>query len=120
MAGESCKYTLEIVGEETKEELEENKWSLAALEALNTDDENDEEYEAWKVWELKQIKRDREDQEALQKEKAETEYMRNLSEEEERAELRANGKAITHKAVKGKYKFLQKYYHQSGLLHGWR
>lgn len=56
---------IQIVEEETKKELEENKRSLAALDALNTDDENDEEeYEAWKVRELKRIKRDREDREA--------------------------------------------------------
>ena len=56
---------IQIVEEETKKELEENKRSLAALDALNTDDENDEEeYDAWKVRELKRIKRDREDREA--------------------------------------------------------
>lgn len=56
---------LQIVEEEAKKELEENKRSLAALDALDTDDENDEEeYEAWKVRELKRIKRDREEREA--------------------------------------------------------
>ncbi|XP_064222060.1 microfibrillar-associated protein 1 isoform X2 [Aotus nancymaae] len=76
MAEERRKYTLKIVEEETKKELEENKRSLAALDALNTDDENDEEeYEAWKVRELKRIKRDREDREAMRMKK----YTREIS-----------------------------------------
>ncbi|KAG8237243.1 hypothetical protein J437_LFUL011271 [Ladona fulva] len=87
---------------------------LASLADVDTDDGADEEaeYEAWKLRELKRIKRDRDEREQMEKERLEVERLRNMTEEERRQEIRLNPKLITNKASKGKYKFLQKYYHR--------
>jgi len=86
------------------------------MDEVKTDDENDEvEYEAWKLRELKRLKRDRDEREELLKEQQELERVRNMTEEERRADLKLNPKVITNKATKGKYKFMQKYYHRGAF-----
>lgn len=119
MAEERRKQTLRIVEDIVRKDTQVSKVNSdidSKLEDVCTDDENDEaEYEAWKLRELKRIKRDREEREQMEKERLEVEQLRTMTEEERRQEARLNPRTITNKAAKGKYKFLQKYYHRGAF-----
>ena len=52
----------------------------------------------------------------LERERLEAERLRSLTEDEWRMEAKNNPKQVTNKAIKGKYKFLQKYYHRGAFF----
>jgi len=118
MAEERRRHTLKIVEEQVRKEMQtkdEKDLESGILSVLTDDEDGETEYEIWKLRELKRIKRDREERESEEKGRQEMERIRNMTEEERRAEFRNNPKQITNKAPKGKYRFLQKYFHRGAF-----
>lgn len=121
LAEERRKTTLKLLENELRREVQEAHALEDALDALDSDEgqgnpqAEQEEYEKWKVRELRRIRRDREQREAILQEKNEIERIRQMTDEQRREEFLRNPKKVINQAVKGKYKFLQKYYHRGAF-----
>ncbi|KAH7645523.1 microfibrillar-associated protein 1 [Dermatophagoides farinae] len=122
---ERRRSTLKLIEEDRRREEEEREKNKAAAEeeaiikgiaSVITDDEDDETaFELWKVRELRRIKREKEEEEQRERERREIERLRNMTEEERQEELKKNPRVVTNQQKKGKYKFLQKYYHRGAF-----
>lgn len=110
---EEKKITKRMIEEVNRQAVDEGRTIDEACEAINSDIENEnEDYEAWKLRELKRIKRDRQEKEQSRKDKEEILRIRNLSDEQRLNEFKNNPKKVTNQQIKGKLKFMQKYYHR--------
>jgi len=114
--------SLRIVESCVKEMQEDDKQTkidplIEQLQQVCTDDENEEdEYDGWKLRELKRMKKDREERELIRKEVADIERRRNMTDEELKWDLRLLPRVTTNKSIKGRYKFMQKYYHKGSYF----
>mmetsp|Transcript_35432 Transcript_35432/g.31919 ORF Transcript_35432/g.31919 Transcript_35432/m.31919 type:complete len:114 (-) Transcript_35432:213-554(-) len=81
----------------------------------NDDVDEANEFELWKIRELKRIKRDREERAEKDKERAEIERRRKLTDAEREYENKMLGSDSTEKVDKRKYSFMQKYYHKGSF-----
>ncbi|MES1903438.1 MAG: Microfibrillar-associated protein 1, partial [Paramarteilia canceri] len=83
---------------------------------LPSDDENSEtyetEYQKWRIRELKRLKRDKLELQQMRMEKEQVQKLHEMNEEQRIAFFAKNPKMVSNHAEKGRYKFLQKYYHR--------
>ena len=113
--------SLRIVETCVKEIIEDEKQTkmdplILQMQEVCTDDDNEEdEYDGWKLRELKRMKIDREERELARKEVADIQRRRNMTDDELRWDLRTTPRVITNKSMKGRYKFMQKYYHKGSF-----
>ena len=53
---------------------------------------------------------------SIERERLELDRLHNMTEEERRMELKNNPHVVDNQATKGKYKYLQKYYHRGAFF----
>mmetsp|Transcript_21972 Transcript_21972/g.56315 ORF Transcript_21972/g.56315 Transcript_21972/m.56315 type:complete len:481 (-) Transcript_21972:25-1467(-) len=110
--------TRDIVIETIRKEHEaENAGPTKEQQEVVTDDDDDEEaeFEAWKLRELARIKRERDAKDRAEKEAAEREQLKNMTEAERAAWELANPKVQPVKE-KQKWNFMQKYWHKGAYF----
>jgi microfibrillar-associated protein 1 len=103
------------------DDVDKDDENLSHGEMPNDDDELDEtdkanEFAEWRIRELRRIKKEREGRVKRDKEKAEIERRRRLTDAERAHENKVLGSDDTEKGEKTKYRFMQTYYHKGGFF----
>lgn len=102
--------------DDTFENEAKNKHLEEAMPPDDDDLDDPNEYQAWKIRELKRIKRDKEERYKREKERAEIERRRNLTDQERLEENKKLGSDDTNKIVKRQMNFMQKYHHKGAFV----
>uniref|UniRef100_A0A6T7D7H0 Micro-fibrillar-associated protein 1 C-terminal domain-containing protein n=1 Tax=Coccolithus braarudii TaxID=221442 RepID=A0A6T7D7H0_9EUKA len=114
---ESRQMLVEIVqSEELGEKVEK---AIEFADMPDDDDELDEldQFDAWKLREMRRLKREGEERRQAEREAAEIERRRKLTDEQRRREDEEfNKQRVGYGQEKAKWKFLQKYYHKGAYF----
>eukprot|EP01017_Pseudomicrothorax_dubius_P029104 TRINITY_DN3505_c0_g3_i1.p1 TRINITY_DN3505_c0_g3~~TRINITY_DN3505_c0_g3_i1.p1 ORF type:complete len:462 (-),score=177.29 TRINITY_DN3505_c0_g3_i1:18-1403(-) len=101
---------METIKAPEREDKDEESGSDREMPPDDDDQDKEEQFEAWKIRELKRIKRDREEVRAREKERAEIERRRQMTDEERNLENQRLG-CDAIKPEQQKHLYMQKYYH---------
>jgi len=103
------------------DDVDKDDDNLSHDEMPNDDDDLDEtdkanEFAEWRIRELRRIKKEKEGRHKRDKDRAEIERRRRLTDAERAHENKVLGSDDTEKGEKTKYRFMQTYYHKGGFF----
>eukprot|EP00698_Gefionella_okellyi_P000981 TRINITY_DN1085_c0_g1_i1.p1 TRINITY_DN1085_c0_g1~~TRINITY_DN1085_c0_g1_i1.p1 ORF type:complete len:384 (-),score=89.70 TRINITY_DN1085_c0_g1_i1:1763-2914(-) len=112
---ESRRLLLNVLQREELAEAKAGQESDSEAEGpADTDGDSEVEYKKWKVRELTRMKAEKDEREAFERERADTERRRRMTDAEREEENQRLG--INQKSEKQQWNFLQRYYHKGAFF----